>query len=206
MTKKRWSKGVCTWVAVCFVGLQFISVLPEPARADAGQDLKTIEYKYYFRGNYDKAITELRAFLERSDLEAAQVVEAKEYLAASLILSGNTELGRAQYIDLLKMDGTYQGPDPSVFKSVIVATFEEAKAEYASVVINAVPPGVATGGLAGSESAATSGGGKPFYKKWWFYATMGVVVLAVAGAASGSGDDSGEPADRGSVAIDVAVP
>ena len=193
-------------VLVCFLGFQMTCFLPQDAQANAAADLKKIEYKYYFRGNYQKAITEFRAFLERSDLGQSEIVEAREYLAASLILSGTSEQGKDQYLKLLKMDKSYKGPDPSVFKPIIIATFDEAKAEYASIVIRSVPDGDMSATNAASTNALEKQG-KPLYKKWWFYATMAAVLLVVAGAAGSGGDDEPPPArDTGTVTIEVNVP
>ena len=193
-------------VLFCFLSLQVICTFPSPALADAAKDLKQIEYKYYFRGNYEEAIEAFRAFLEREDLTEAQIVEAREYLAASLILSGATEQGKLEFRKLLKMNNEYQGPAPSVFKSVIVATYDEARSEFASMVIRTVPEkavaGVATNSQTPANNVTTEG--KPLYKKWWFYATMGVVFIALAGAAGGgSSDDGGGTPDTGRVTIEI---
>ena len=198
-------KGLSSVVLVCFLTLQATAFLPQNAVAAASDDLKTIEYKYYFRGNYEKAITELRAFLKRKDLTSEQIVSAREYLAASLILSGATESGKEQYMELLRMDSAYAGPDPSVFKPVIISTFDDAKAEYASLVIRNVPE-TATADGASSSTEPVEKKGKPVYKKWWFYATMAAVVLVVAGAAGSGGDTSqNTPRDTGTVTVEVGV-
>jgi hypothetical protein len=201
-----WMKGLSSLVLMCFLAFQVTAFVPVSAvAATASEDLKTIEYKYYFRGNYEKAITELRSFLQRKDLAQSNIIEAREYLAASLILSGATEAGKEQYMQLLKMDSAYPGPDPSVFKPVIISTYEEAKAEYASLVIRTVPETT----MADNEpdsTAPTDKKGKPLYKKWWFYATMVAVVLVVAGAAGASGDDTQpQPRDTGTVTVEVGV-
>jgi len=202
----RSRKVMSSVVAACFLCVQMTCVLPTPALAGADTDLKNIEYKQYFRGDYQKAIAELQAFLAREDLTAPQVVEAREYLAASLILSGASEQGKAQYLTLLKMDPSYAGPDPSVFKAVIVSTFNEAKAEYASVMIRTAPESkkgrpATTAGVANDDLSE----GKPIYKKWWFYATMGAVLLAIGGAAGGD-KGSKTPSDRGTVSVGVKLP
>jgi hypothetical protein len=201
------AKILSSFVLVCFLALQVTCFLPSGAHAStAADDLKKIEYKYYFRGNYEKAITELRAFLGRSDLGQPQIIEAREYLAASLILSGAVDSGKDQYLKLLEMDGSYKGPDPSVFKSVIIAAYDEAKTEYASMIIRTVPetePSVA----AAPTTEAVTDKGKPLYKKWWFYATMAAVLIVVAGAAGSGGDEDAPPArDTGTVTIEVDVP
>ena len=200
------AKGIMSLVAFCFLCLQVVCVLPGEARAGAKDELKTIKYKYYFRGNYDKAITELQSFLNQKSLERSLVVEAREYLAASLILSGATPEGKAQYMKLLKEDANYPGPDPSVFKSMIVSTYDEAKAEYASMVIRTVPDTAMLDGEAASMPDATTQG-KPIYKKWWFYAAMGAVLLVVVGAAAGGNSGDEEVAqDKGNVKVGVVIP
>jgi len=198
------AKGIMSLVTFCFLCLQVVCVLPGEAHAAAKDELKTIKYKYYFRGNYDKAITELNTFLEQKPLDHALAVEAREYLAASLILSGATSQGKAQYMTLLKEDANYPGPDPSVFKSMIVSTYEEAKAEYSSMVIRTVPDTAMP--EAAAESLPDAKPGKPIYKKWWFYATMGAVLILVAGAAAGSGEEEPAARETGSVNIGVDIP
>ncbi|MDH3216707.1 MAG: hypothetical protein OEN01_10485, partial [Candidatus Krumholzibacteria bacterium] len=136
---RRSMKVLAPILTLCLLSLQATCFLPQEVYAGSADDLKSIEYKYYFRGNYEKAISELREFLERKDLTRAQIIEAREYLAASMILSGASEQGKAQYLELLRMDGSYKGPDPSVFKPIIIATYDEAKTEYASMVIRSVP-------------------------------------------------------------------
>jgi hypothetical protein len=204
LTESKTLKAVSTVVMICFLGFQATCWLPTEAFADAGSDLKKIEYKYYFRGNYAKAIAELKRFLDRKDLSDKQITEAREYLAASYIVTGSSADGKAQFLEILRADSAYKGPDPGVFKSIVVSTFDQAKSEYASAVIRTAPDtGVKTG--AGSKTDATATEGKPVYKKWWFYATMGVVLLAIAGAASGGGDEP-PPADTGRVTVGVVVP
>ena len=199
-------KALSSIILVCFLGFQVTCFLPVDAYAgSAADDLKQIEYKYYFRGNYQKAIEELRSFLERSDIGTAEMVEAREYLAASLILSGSSKQGKEQYLKLLDLDNVYKGPDPSVFKPVIIATFDEAKAEYASMVIRSVPESVAVSDAAPSTEPEFKKG-KPIYKKWWFYATMAAVVLVVAGAAASGSDEAAQDTDKGTVTVGVEVP
>jgi len=205
LLENRWIRLTSSLVAVCFLSVQLAAWFPAPALADASDDLKKIEYKYYFRGDYDKAIDALKAFLERDDLSGAQVVEAREYLAASLILSGATPAGKEQFLLLLNQDASYAGPDPAVFKPAIVSAFDDAKADYASNVIRNVPDSAMPDG--GGDVAATADSkGKPIYKKWWFYVTMVGVVLIIAAAAGGSSDDGdSRPNDTGTVSIDVGV-
>lgn len=205
LIKNPVAKGIMSLVAFCFLCLQVVCVLPGEAHAGAKDELKTIKYKYYFRGNYDKAITELQSFLDQKALDRSLVVEATEYLAASLILSGATPEGKAQYVELLKEDANYPGPDPSVFKSMIVSTYNEAKAEYASMVIRTVPDTAMLDGAAASMPDAAAPG-KPIYKKWWFYATMGAVLLVVGAAVGGSSGEEEVAQDRGTVKVGVVIP
>lgn len=184
---------VAAAAAVTFAVFQASCFFPRAAHAGPEDDLKQIEYKHYFRGDYKTAIEKLRAFLARADIAEAQALEAKEFLAASLILSGGTAEGKAVFLDLLQADARYSGPDPSVFKSEIVSAYEEAKSEYASRVIRAVPEDAgadADDGPVPAAAAGPVGSGKPFYKKWWFYATMGALGVVIAGAAGASGGDS----------------
>ena len=207
LLQNRWLRMLSPVVAVCFLSVQLAAWFPADALADAADDLKNIEYKYYFRGDYDKAIEALQQYLERDDLTPAQTVEAREYLAASYIMSGATPAGKSQFLEILKADPSYAGPDPSVFKSAIVTAFEDAKAEYASSVIRNVPDAAMEGDVA-TASTTSESTGKPIYKKWWFYVTMGAVLLVIAAAAGGGGEDEGgdnRPADTGTVTVDVDI-
>jgi hypothetical protein len=205
MKSEHMRRTVSAAVALVFLTFQSVTMMPAAASADEASDLKDIEYKHYFRGNYERAIEELRSYLERENLRPAQIVEAKEYLAASLILTGKTAEGKARYVELLKMDAAYPGPDPSVFKAVIIDTYEEARAEYVSTVIRTVPETTATQSTGADKPVPVSTSSSPFYKKWWFYATMGAVALVIAGAAS-SADGDTTPQERGTVTVDVDVP
>ena len=200
----RSAKATSMVVAICFLTIQVTCFLPSDVFASNKDDLKNIEYKYYFRGNYDKAISELKSFLERKHLSKAETVEAREYLAASLIMTGASTAGKEQYLKLLKMDSAYKGPDPGVFKPMIVSTFEEAKAEYASAVIRNVPDDVVSSDGATTEATETKDG-KPIYKKWWFYVGIGAALLIVAGAASGGGGGGDVPPETGSVTVGVDI-
>ena len=206
MTTGKTGKTVLTFVLACFLALQATIALPQRVLAASAQDdLRRIEYKYYFRGNYEKTINELRAFLDREDLEPALVVEAREYLAASLILSGSADAGKAEYLKLLHEDSAYRGPDPAVFQPEIIAAFEASKDEYAAMVLRNVPepaPALA----ADTKPAPASQPGKPLYKKWWFYAGMAALLLVVAGAAGGGDEEAGPPPERGTVTVEVDVP
>ncbi len=204
LTQNKTLKFVSTVVIVCFLGFQVTCLLPRAAFAGADSDLKRIEYKHYFRGNYAKAIAELRQFLDRTDLKSDQIREAREFLAASLIMTGSSADGKTQFLEVLRKDSDYKGPDPGVFKPIVISTFNQAKSEYASAVIRTAPDTGVAGAAKSASDAATPAPGKPVYKKWWFYATMGVVVLAIAGAAAGGGDDP-PPADKGRITIGIEV-
>lgn len=203
---RRFVKTLVAVVISSFTCSQTIGMVPADVLAGASDDLKNIEYRYYFRGDYPKAIEELRAFLARTDISDVEWREAKEFLAASLVLSGSSSEAKSHYLDLLKNEATYGGPDPAVFKSDVIAVFEEVRADYASAVIRSVPDSITPDGEAGAaQDVATIS--KPIYKKWWFYAAVGAVVLALAGAAAG-GDDGGGGVtrDTGAVTVVVEVP
>ena len=204
LLKRRVSRTLSTMAAVCFLSVQLAAWFPVTVQADAADDLKEIEYKYYFRGDYEKAIDGLTAFLERDGLTASQVVEAREYLAASLVLLGATSAGQEQFLVLLKQDASYAGPDPAVFKASIITAFEGARAEYASAVIRTVPDTAMSGDVS-PEPAPAVAQGKPLYKKWWFYATMAGVVLVIAAAAGGGNSDEEPAPGQGTLSIDVDV-
>jgi hypothetical protein len=192
-------------VIFCLVFIQVAGLMPRAALAEVSAELKEIEYKYYFRGKYEEAITALQAMLEARELELSEQREAREFLAASLILTGSAQAGKDQFLKILNQDGTYAGPDAGVFQPNIIAVYKEAKVEYASLVIQQAGEIQSASDPAETESAvAYPTEGKPIYKKWWFYTAIGVVVL-VAAAAAAQEEEVPENWETGTVSVGVAV-
>jgi len=195
------TKAVSVLLILCIVALH------APAAAIGGDKspedaLKQIQNKYYYRGKYTEAIDALRTFLARTDLSKNIAVSAREYLAASYILSGRSDAGKDQFLHLLNEDESYTGPDPSKFKAEVVEAFDSTRDALASVKLRTAP---ASGDDVASGNAA-SDSGKPIYKKWWFYVGLAAVVLLVAAAASAEETpEEGEPAPTGSVTVGVTV-
>ncbi len=188
-------------LALCLVLSQW------PAGASAGSpgdDLKRIEYRTYFRGRYAEAIEALTMFLARTDLEAGHVRRAREFLAASFVLSGRPDEARALYRTMLRDDPDWSGPDPNVFRPEVIAVFssvrEEALALRDGALAHDAPAALAQDGA--SEGAAAAS--KPLWKKWWFWgAVVGVLVIAGSAGSSDSGDASAP--QRGTVDVGVTV-
>lgn len=202
---KRIAPFVSPIVIFCLVFIQAASLMPRGAWAEVADELKEIEYKYYFRGKYEEAIKALQAMLENPDLEASEQREAREFLAASLILTGSSQAGKDQFLKILNQDGKYAGPDTAVFKQNIIAVYEEAKAEYASLVIQqAAEIKTAAAPVETDPVVAYPEGKKPFYKKWWFYTAVGAVVL-LAAAAAAQEEEVPESRETGIVTVGVAV-
>ena len=188
----------------------------QPAVAGtAVEDLKQIEYKYYFRGKYQQAIESLNTFLARVDLNEGEATRAREVLAASYVLGGAPAMGKQVFAELIAQNPAYPGPHPSVFEMEVVNEYALARSEYASMVLKNVPP--AAGGDVAATSddkdaaaavpsdAAVAQSGKPIYKKWWFYAGAAALLLG-AGVAAGGGDDGGPPPPAtGGVIVGVDV-
>jgi len=175
-----------------------------PARAGTNptEDLKQIEYRYYFRGRYQQAVEALQTYLARVDIGPAETSRAREVLAASYVLGGAPAMGKEVFAQLITDNPDYPGPDPAVFKMEVVNTYAEARAEYAARMLKSATPDP-------SLAAATDGTGqdqekKPIYKKWWLYAGVAAVALA-AGIAAGGGDGGSEPAATGTVVVGVTV-
>ena len=180
-----------------------------PARAGApADDLKQIEYKYYFRGKYPQAIEALQTFLARVDATGDVALRAGEFLAASHVLSGTPVNGKDVFARIITTNPTYAGPDAAVFKPEVMNVYEQARSEYASLTLKNAAPVVADT-LATSTGTSTPAGvqktvpGKPIYKKWWFYAGAAAVVGVIAGVAGG-GDNTPPPAS-GTVSVGVVV-
>ncbi len=192
-------------IIFCFFFIQVAGLIPHDALAGVSDELKQIEYKYYFRGKYEEAIETLGALLERPDLTEAEQLEAREFLAASLILTGSVQAGKDQFFKIMNQDGTYSGPDAGVFQPNIIAVYKEAKVEYASFLIQGVTEIKSAAAPAEIEPAvAKPTEKKPIYKKWWFYTAIGAVVLAAA-AATVKEEDAPELRETGTVTVGVVV-
>lgn len=193
--------------AVLVVTMTSVVSTSYPAFAgNATEDLKQIEYRYYFRGRYQQAIEALQTFLARVDLTPAETGRAREVLAASYVLGGAPAMGKEVFAQMIVADPKYAGPDPTVFKLEVVNVYAEARSEYAARMLKTVPatdPALAAG--TDSAAAATETDGKPIYKKWWFYAGAAAVLLAVGAAAGGGGDEETPKPATGTVVVGVRV-
>ncbi|HEU4364356.1 MAG TPA: hypothetical protein VFT13_02715 [Candidatus Krumholzibacteria bacterium] len=179
-----------------------------PVRAgNAGDDLKHIEYRYYFRGRYQQAIEALQTFLARVDLTPVETLRAREVLAASYVLGGAPAMGREVFAQLIVADPAYAGPDPTIFKLEVVNAYGEARSEYAARTLKSVPaqdPLLPGGDDDDAVLTAVETPGKPIYKKWWFYAGATALLLGVGAAVSGGDDPAAAPA-AGSVVVGVRI-
>jgi len=193
-------------MTACVSVASMLLVIAAPAHAGVpADDLKQIEYKYYFRGKYPQAIDALQTFLARVDVPGDVAVRASEFLAASHILAGAPAAGKDVFAKLISADPSYTGPSSSVFKPEVVDVYAQARAEYASLALK--NPVVALSDSTGTPptpagETATHTASKPIYKKWWFYAGAAAVVGAVA-MASGGGDEPSAP--HGTVSVGVNV-
>jgi hypothetical protein len=196
------TKTVCAVLILCMV------VLHVPAAAITAdkppeEALKQIQYKYYFRGKYDAAINALKTFLARTDLSREHQVTAREFLAASYILSGKPEKGKEQFLQLLGEDERYAGPDPTKFKAEVVQGFESTRDAYAAVKLRTPPQ--AAGGSEQAKAVA-SAESKPIYKKWWFYVGLAAALVVVAAATSPQEEEAdAAPQPTGTVTVGVRV-
>lgn len=173
--------------------------------ADATDDLKQIEYRYYFRGRYQQAIEALQTYLARVDLAPAETLRAREVLAASYVLGGAPAMGKEVFATVIAADPAYPGPDPSVFKLEVVNAYAEARAEYTARTLKTIPaqdPSLAT---AGEPATAQDDEGKPIYKQWWLYAGVAAALIAVGVAVGGGGDDPAAAPASGTVTVGVVV-
>ena len=194
----------------------FASAVATPFQAafagSASDDLKQIEYKYYFRGKYQQAIESLQVFLARVDLKEPDAMRAREMLAASYVLGGAPAMGKQMFAEMIVRDPAYPGPDPNVFKLEVVDAYALARFEYASVALMNAQPSAGEksddrdqGAAAVPSDAAIAESGKPIYKKWWFYAGAAALLAGVGVAVGGGSDDNPPPADTGGVTVGVTV-
>lgn len=187
-----------------------VGLAPSAYAGSPPDDLKTIQYKYYFRGKYAEAVVKLQTFLARTDLAAEVALSAREFLAASLVLSGSPEQGRSEFMAIIADMPAYAGPDPAVFKSVVVSNYNEARAQYASARLRQAPSkdddddDSLAGAAAGGGASVAS---RPLYKQWWFYAGI-ATVLVVLGAVSSEKSDGSDPvpnANTGTITVGVTI-
>ena len=190
----------------------FVSTVVAPLTAIAGtasDDLKQIEYKYYFRGKYQQAIESLQTFLARVDLTEADATRAREVLAASYVLGGAPMMGKQVFGELIAKDPTYPGPDPNVFKLEVVDAYAQARTEYTELTLMTAPSSSGRsndkGAAAVPSDPSVAQAGKPIYKKWWFYAGAVALIAGIGVAASSGGDGGSPPADTGGVTVGVTV-
>jgi hypothetical protein len=202
---RRASRTTSLVVIVCLVVLQVAGLTPG-TRAAGADDLKQIQYKYYFRGKYVEAIESLRVFLARVDLGEAEVLAAREFLAASYVLSGAVDLGKQQFLKILNADEQYAGPDPAVFKPEVIDVYASVRDEMAASRLRMASAGEPGGFPAEIPEKKSS---KPIYKKWWFYVGLAAVVVVVGAVSSSEEEKETEKvpaAATGTVTIEVRVP
>jgi tetratricopeptide (TPR) repeat protein len=202
MFHSRVTKCFSAILVICIAALH-VPVAAITPQKGAAEELKQIQYKYYFRGRYDEAIDALQTFLTRSDVPKSVEVSAREFLAASYILSGNTDKGKDQFLRLLNEDESYAGPDPTTFKAEVVEAFTTTRDALASVKLRTAPD---TGGGEVASGATTGEQSKPVYKKWWFYVGLAAALVVLAAATSQQGEEpETPPAPTGTVTVGVQV-
>jgi hypothetical protein len=197
-------RGISLVTVICLCVVQIGALAPVAHGGAPADDLKQIQYRYYFRGKYDQAVTELQKFLARTDVDADVARSAREFLAASHVLTGDVEAGREIFLTMLNEDPSYAGPDPATFREEVLAEWSSARDMYASNRIRNAP--VSDAAAAPGQQVAAVSEGKPIYKKWWFYAAGAATLLLIAGAVSSEKSD-GAPArgETGSVSVGVTV-
>jgi hypothetical protein len=196
------------WIAAVTATVMLITIaLPSLALAGApADDLKQIQYKYYFRGKYQQAIEALQVYLARVDVVGADAEHGREFLAASYVLGGAGDMGKNVFTRIIVANPAYGGPDPAVFKLDVMDAYARARSEYAALVLKEAPPGATAAsdstnaGAAGVQTAS-----KPIYKKWWFYAGLGAAAILAGVAAGSGGGDSSDPPATGGVVVGVTV-
>jgi hypothetical protein len=193
--------------AACAAALWLLFATIASAFAGApADDLKQIEYRYYFRGRYPQAVEALQTFLARVDVTGDVARRAREFLAASHVLAGSPAAGKDAFARLIGDDAAYAGPDPAVFRREVVDVYDVARAEHAALTLQNAAPAAPDSTSATPPAPATvaEAAGKPIYKKWWFYAGAATLAGVVAGVAASGGDDAA-PAPSGTLVVGVRV-
>lgn len=198
-----WNRVICWLLAICMLALNTPAAAIK-AEKEPEEALKQIQYQYYFRGKYQEAVGALQTFLARTDLTREQALSAREFLAASYVLSGQPDKGKDQFLQMLTEDEGYPGPDPTRFKQEVVEAFDSTRDAYVAVKLRTPPPDAGAAGGADAVAAETS---TPIYKKWWFYAGLAAVLLAVAAATSPPEEDpdAGPAGPTGTVTVGVRL-
>jgi hypothetical protein len=202
LLSKAPSKPISWIIIVTMVVVQIGWFASDVTAGTPDEDLKTIQYRYYFRGKYVESITQLQTYLARTDLDIAHERSAREFLAASYVLSGDAEQGQSTFVDLVLADEAYAGPDASVFKESVVAAYIVARDQVAAVRLRQAPVTVADGANIDPTLEKIE---RPIYKKWWFYAGIATALLIAGSIAGEKEDDPAPAADRGSVSVGVTV-
>ncbi|MDH3197120.1 MAG: hypothetical protein OEO21_02665 [Candidatus Krumholzibacteria bacterium] len=197
-----WSRGVAGLVTIALLVVQLGAGAIPCAAGSPADDLKQIQYKHYFRGKYTEAIAALEKYLTRKDLSAQDARNAREFLAASHVLSGASERGSEIFLQLLIEAPDYTGPDPTVFREEVVVAYRDARDAYAESRIKAAPKTEQDEQAA--PALASTEGGKPIYKQWWLYAGIATALLVAGALAAEKGDDPA-PRDTGTVSVGVTV-
>lgn len=199
----------CLLIVTLFASTVMTSFAPAFAGTPS-DDLKQIEYKYYFRGKYQQAIESLQTYLARLDVPETEAMRAREVLAASYVLGGAPAMGKQMFSEMIAKKPSYPGPDPNVFKMEVMDAYAQARSEYAALALKNAPTSKGkdrdSGAAAVPSDATVAEAGKPIYKKWWFYAGAAALLAGVGVALGGGGDDGGAPpADTGGVTVGVIV-
>ncbi len=176
-------------------------------------DLKQIEYRYYFRGKYQQAIESLQTYLARVDVTESDAMRAREVLAASYVLGGAPAMGKQMFSEMIVKKPSYRGPDPNVFKMEVMDAYAQARSEYAALALKSAPPSSGKkpddqdkGAAAVPSETMVTEASKPIYKKWWFYAGAAALLAGVGVAlGGGGGGETPPPADSGGVTVGVIV-
>src|SRR4051812_26441559 len=113
-----------TWVG----GLAFILITQTADPTSIEDELRRARNEYAY-GNYDAAVTQLRALLYPMKLSTdAQVIEARKYLALSYYLLDRAEGMKEEFAKLLFLDPDYE-LDPFTVAPAVVERFEAIRKE-----------------------------------------------------------------------------
>ena len=197
------TKFISVLLVVCIAAFHVPAEALTPKKSPE-DDLKQIQYNYYFRGKYAEAIDALNVFLERGDVDKNLEISAREFLAASYILSGEKSKGKDQFLQILNEHEQYAGPDPTKFKAEVVDAFTTTRDALAAVRLRSAPD---TGAADGAARTASEESSKPIYKKWWFYVGLAAALVVVAAATSPKEEEEpgDPPAPTGTVSVGVRI-
>jgi hypothetical protein len=209
---ERWRPIIATLVLTTQLGTVIVpsaayaQAARPPATGSATSKRATVQsgVDLYEQARFDEAITTLRGLVDRAQLPAAEMLQAREYLARSLVKKGMTTQGKDAFTALLRANPAWR-PDPIRVPPDEIAVFEQALKELpadraaapASPAPAPKPSAPATPPPADltASSSNLQPEGKKSGKTLW-YVLGGAAVVGLVAVLAGGGGSKDKKADE----------